>query len=403
MRKLKMLSIAAVMMVLGVAGVGCNGPSNANSSRQKALPEVGVVQVLPQTVTLSTTLPGRTAAFQMAEVRPQITGIIQKRLFTEGAAVKAGAVLYQIDPASYEAAYGIAKAEMARAEANRDSVRIREERYRKLVQDMAISRQEYDDTLSALKQSEAAIQATRASLEAARINLAYTRVKAPISGRIGRSSVSTGALVTANQEAALATIHQLDPIYVDVTRSASEILTLKRKLANGQLKKPARNEARVHLILETGDEYPLAGVLEFSEVSVDPTTGSVVLRSVFPNPDQILLPGMFVRARVVEGVAEHVLLVPQQGVSRNAKGEAVALIVDDSDTVTQRILKIDRAMGNSWLVSSGLLPGDRLILEGSQKVRPGQAVTVVVMEPAGAAEKSPAPLAKDLPPTRGGA
>jgi membrane fusion protein (multidrug efflux system) len=370
----------AVIMLLGWGVAGCKTKNNAEASKHTPNPEVGVVVVEAQSVALTTELPGRTSAYQVAEVRPQVSGIIQKRLFTEGSEVKAGEVLYQIDPATYKAAHSRAKAELARAEANLITLRLREKRYSELVNIHAISQQEYDDAHAALKQAEAEIEAARAALETAQINLDYTQVKAPISGRIGRSSVTTGALVISNQPAALATIHQLDPMYVDVTQSTSELLELRRKQASGRLKKNEAEKAKVRLVLEAGDVYPQQGILKFSDVNVDQSTGSVILRTVFPNPEQILLPGMFVRAVIGEGVTEQAILVPQQGVGRNPKGEAIALVVDENDTVEQRKVMIDRSISDKWLVSSGLSPGDRLIVEGSQKVRPGSKVKVVFIE-----------------------
>jgi membrane fusion protein (multidrug efflux system) len=335
------------------------------------------VVVQPQRITLTTELPGRTTAYLIAEVRPQVGGIIQKRLFTEGADVKAGEVLYQIDPAMYQAAFDSAKAALARVEANLITVRLKAGRYKELIAIKAISEQEYDDIVAAFKQVEADVEGAKASVETARINLAYTRVAAPISGRIGRSSVTTGALVTASQPTALATIQQLDPIYVDVTQSSAEILRLEQALASGQLKRSGANQAKVKLLLEDGTPYALGGALKFSEVTVDQSTGSITLRTVFPNPKHTLLPGMFVRAVIQEGIAAQAILVPQQGVSRNTKGESVALVVDDAGTVQQRMLALNRAIGNEWLVSSGLSAGERLIVEGMQKVRPGTAVKIV--------------------------
>jgi membrane fusion protein, multidrug efflux system len=394
---------AAMAMALGFGVTACDKQTSAEASRHAAPPEVGVVLVRAQNVALSTELPGRTSAYEVAEVRPQVSGIIQKRLFTEGADVKAGEVLYQIDPDSYHAAHSRAKAELARAEANVTSLRLREQRYRTLVTAKVISQQEYDDAQAALKQAEAEIGAGQAALKSARIDLDYTKVKAPISGRIGRSSVTTGALVTASQPAALATIHQLDPMYVDVTQSTAELLDLKRKLASGELKKKASDEAEVKLVLEAGNVYPHRGTLKFSDVSVDQTTGSVVLRTVFPNPEHILLPGMFVRAVVGEGVAEQAILVPQQGVSRNPKGEAVALVVNENGVVEQRKLTVDRAIGDQWLVSSGLSQGDRLIVEGLQKARPGAEVKVAVIEEGAAREGAKGQPMSSQEANRGGA
>jgi len=333
--------------------------------------------VQPQRVALTTELSGRTSAFLIAEVRPQVGGIIQKRLFTEGADVKAGEVLYQIDPAYYQAAYNSAKAALTRAEANLIPIRLRAERYQDLVKINAVSQQDYDDASAALKQAEADIEAGKAAVETARINLAYTKVTAPIFGRIGRSSVTDGALVTASQPAALATIQQLSPMYVDVTQSSAELLRLKQNLASGLLKSNGAAQAKVRLLLEDGSAYPLPGTLKFSEVTVDQSTGSVTLRAIFPNPNQTLLPGMFVRTIMEEGVSEHAILVPQRGVTRNPDGSAMVMVVGSEEKVEPRPIKVVRTVGDNWLVSEGLKAGDRIILEGLQKARPETPVKAV--------------------------
>jgi len=371
------LMTATAVLIGALILAGCNQNSTAKAPSQAGPPEVAVVEVKPQRVAINTELSGRTSAYLIAEVRPQVGGIIQKRFFTEGSDVKAGAVLYQIDPATYQAAYGSARAALARAEANVTSVRYRSERYKELVEIKAVSRQEYDDAVAALKQAEADIEAGKAAVETARINLAYTRVTAPISGRIGKSSVTVGALVTASQSVPLATIQQINPVYVDVTQSSATLLRLQQSMASGALKRDSANRAKVKLILEDGTPYPLEGTLQFQDVTVDPTTGSVILRVVFPNPKGILLPGMFVRAILEEGVNEQALLVPQQGVSRDPKGNPLALIADAEGKVQQRMLTLDRAIGDKWLVSDGLAPGDRVIVEGLQKVKPGVSVKVV--------------------------
>jgi len=349
-------------------------------------PEVGIVVIKPEKVSLTTELSGRTVPHLIAEVRPQVNGIIKKRLFTEGSDVKAGQVLYQIDPATYQAAFASAKAGQARVEASLVSVRLTEERYRDLVKIKAVSQQDYDNASAALKQVEADLAFAKAAVETARINLAYTSVAAPISGRIGRSTVTDGALVTANQPAALATIQQLDSMYVDVTQSTAELLKLKQNLAIGVMKKSS--SAQVKLLLEDGSAYPVAGTLKFSEVTVDQSTGSVTLRAVFPNPGQSLLPGMFVRGILEEGINENAILIPQRGVTRNPKGEAMVMIVGAEEKVELRPIKVVRTVGDSWLVSDGLKAGDRVILEGLQKARPGTQVKAV---PYGAkpAEKTP--------------
>ena len=315
----------------------CGKQNGAGGPMQSGPPEVAVMVVKPERVALTTELAGRTSAYLIAEVRPQVGGIIQKRLFTEGSDVKAGEVLYQIDPATYQAAYDSAKAALARAEANLIPVRLKAERYRELVKINAVSKQDYDDASAALKQAEADVEAGKAALETARINLAYTRVTAPISGRIGRSSVTDGALVTASQPAALATIQQLGSMYVDVTQSSAELLRLKQNLASGLLKSSGAAQARVKLLLEDGSAYPLPGTLKFSEVTVDQSTGSITLRAIFPNPKQTLLPGMFVRAILEEGVNEQAILVPQRGVTRNPAGNAMVMVVGAEEKVEPRV------------------------------------------------------------------
>lgn len=382
------LFLAAGLPMAALLMAGCGKQQAQAKTAPAAPPEVGVVVVKPQRVTLTSDLPGRTVPFFIAEVRPQVGGIIQKRLFTEGSDVKAGQVLYQIDPATYQAAYASAKAALARAEATLGTVRLKAQRYQELVKIKAVSQQDNDDAQATLKQAEADVAATKAAVETARINLAYTRVTAPISGRIGRSSVTGGALVTASQPAALATIQQLGSMYVDVTQSSAELLRLKQNLANGLLKNGGAAQARVKLLLEDGSAYPLPGTLKFSEVTVDQSTGSVTLRAVFPNPKQTLLPGMFVRAVMEEGINEQAILVPQRGVTRNPKGEALAIVVGAGEKAEQRPIKVVRTVGDSWLVSDGLKAGDRVIVEGLQRARPGTPVKAV---PFGSAPAAGAP------------
>ena len=371
------LKPAIVLMVLlcSLSLAACD--RSTQSQVPSPVPEVATVTVQPQKIMLTTELPGRTAPFRIAEIRPQVSGLLQKRFFREGSHVKAGQVLYQIDPAPFQAALDNALAGLGKAEANLPAVRLRAERYREVLADKAVSQQDYDDAAAALKQAQSEIQYWKAQVETARINLGYCRINAPITGRIGRSNVTEGAIVTAYQPVELATIQQLNPIYVDVPQSTTELLRLKRRLEDGRLKKYGTNQNRVKLILEDGTAYPQEGILQFRDVTVDPTTGSVILRVVFPNPEDVLLPGMFVQTVIKEGVNEQAILVPQQGVSRDRKGNPVALIVDASDNVRQRMLTLDRAIGDKWLVSAGLAPGDRLIVEGMQKVRPGGAVKVV--------------------------
>ena len=368
----RMLLIA---LLGGLLLIGCDRPKA--QAPPPSIPEVATVTVQPQQIVLTTELPGRTSAYRIAEIRPQVNGLIQKRLFTEGSDVKAGQVLYQIDPASFQAAYDNAKAALGRAEANVPPIRLRVERYKELLPDKAVSQQEYDDAAAALKQAEAEIEIWKAAAETARINLGYTRVTAPISGRIGKSSVTDGALVTAYQPVALATIQQLDPIYVDVPQSTSELLRLRRSLEGGRLNHDRTNQQKVRIILQDGTPYQQEGTLQFQDVTVDPTTGSVILRAVFPNPEGVLLPGMFVRGVAKEGVNEQAILIPQQAVSRDPKGNPLALIVDAESKVQQRMLTVDRAIDDKWLVTSGLAPGDRVIVEGLQKVRPGVPVKEV--------------------------
>lgn len=345
--------------------------SSAGCAQKKAPPrqepEVAVVHMHYEKVTITTELPGRTAAYRIAEIRPQVNGLILKRLFTEGAEIKTGDMLYEIDPAPFQAVYDKAKA-------NLPALQLRAERYKEALIDKAVSQQEFDDADAALKQAQA-------ELETARINLDYTRVISPINGRIGTSNVTEGAIVTAYQALPLATIQQLDPIYVDIPQSTTELLRLRRSLERGNLINDNKKyQEKVKLILDDGTPYPLDGMFQFQDITVEPTTGSVILRVIFPNPKGILLPGMFVRAVIIEGVDEHAILVPQQGVAHNPKGEAYALIVNNESKVEQRILTLDRAIGDKWLVSSGLNPGDKVIVEGVQRVRPGFSVKAVLFD-----------------------
>ena len=377
-----MLSLAATLVAGGLF-IGCG-----KKEQVKATSEVAVVTLQPERVAITFELPGRTSAFLVAEVHPQVNGIVQQRLFTEGADVKQGEVLYQIDPRPYQAAYDTAAAALARAEANLPAVRKRAERFKELVAVNAVGQQDYEDAAGALKQAEAEVQALKAGVESARINLGYTRITAPISGRTGKSNVTPGALAAAYQGPAFTTIQQLDQVYVDSPQSSSILLGIKRNLAANRIKGSAE-QAKVKLLLEDGTPYPQTGVLKFSDVTVDPSTGSQILRMLFPNPQHVLLPGMYVRAIVGEGVADQAILVPQQGVTRDPKGNAIAMVVDGSDKVEQRTLKVDRAIGSKWLITEGLNAGDRVILEGLQKIRPGVSVKVVPFgaKPAPAAAK----------------
>ena len=357
---------------------GCGQPATKGGPPQSG-PEVAVVTIQPKRLVITTELTGRTSANRVADVRPQVSGIIQKRLFVEGSDVKAGQVLFRIDPAPFQAVLDNASAALGRSEANLSANRSRADRLRELLADKAVSRQEYDDAAAVLKQVEADIRYWKAAVETARINLGYTSVTAPISGRIGRSSVTEGALVAAYQPMALATIQQLDPMYVDMPQSTTDLLRLRRRLEEGRLHNgKIRNNVR--LLLEDNSKYPLEGSLQFRDVTVDPTTGSVILRVIFPNPKGFLLPGMFVRAVVEEGVNEQAILIPQQAVSRNPKGEPLLFIVDAGGKVQQRMLILERAVVGEWLVSSGVSGGERVIVEGMQKVKPGVSVKAVFSE-----------------------
>ena len=349
--------------------------------------EVGVVTLAPSAVTLTRDLPGRISAFRVAEVRARVNGIVVKRLFTEGSDVKEGQPLFRIDPAPYRAAYDSARAQLSRAEARVASARVQAERYTELVAANAVSKQEHDDTITALKTAEADAAAGRAAVQAAQINLGYTTVTSPVSGRIGRSAVTEGAYVQAAQATLLATVQQLDPVFVDVTQSSSEVLQLRRDFASGRLERAAgREEAKVTLLHDDGKEYDVPGSLQFADVTVDPGTGSITLRALFANPRDELLPGMFVRARLAQGVSPQALLVPQRAVTRNTKGEPTALVVNGGK-VELRVLVTDRAVNDAWLVTSGVKPGEQVIVEGLQKVRPGAQVTTIE---AGAKQAVPA-------------
>jgi membrane fusion protein (multidrug efflux system) len=350
---------------------------------------VGVETLRSERVVLTMELPGRTAAYLIAEVRPQVNGIIQKRQFREGSDVAAGSLLYQIDPAPYEAAHDQARAALAVAEANLPAARLRAERLKGLVEIHAVGRQEYDDAAAALLRAEASVASARAAVASARINLSYTPLRAPISGRVGKSTVTVGALVTAYQPTPLAVIQQLDPIYVDVTQASADVLRLRRNLQSGRITHGGPKQSKVKLVLEDGTPYTREGQLQFRDVTVDPTTGSVVLRMVFPNPDATLLPGMYVRAVVEEGVRDKAVLAPQQGITRDAKGTARALVIGAQGKVEERTLVLDRPFGDRWLVTEGLEDGDQVIVEGLQKVRPGVAVKAVPASSGSAASGPP--------------
>ena len=384
------------LRLLFVVLFGCNSSPAAQQPPSRPPPEVGIVTLRPEAVTLQTELAGRTVASLVSDVRPQISGIIKARRFEEGALVKAGQVLYEIDPAMYRAAFQEATADLASAKATLEAARLKDERFAALAKIEGISKQEADDAHAAHELAKTGIAQKQAALEVARINLDYTAIKAPITGRIGKSSVTAGALVTANQPQALATIRSLDPIYVDLTQSSEARLRLRAQLGTGAVQ---AGSAKVKLKLGDGTVYDRDGTLEFAEVAVDEATGSVTLRATFPNPDGTLLPGMYVRAVLDQAVDTTAILAPQQGITHDAKGNATALVVGAGDKVEPRTLVADRAIGDRWLVTSGLAAGERLIVEGLNKVGPGMPVRPTEIKPgAQPAEAKPAagnPPAKD--------
>ncbi len=362
----------SALLLLGACGKKESPPGPPGG--MPGAPAVTVVTAQPESVPVTTELPGRTTPYLVAELRPQVSGIVKARLFREGSAVKAGEVLYQIDPATYQATFDSARANLARAEASLDAARVKAERYAELVKIEAVSKQANDEAAAALKQAQAEVSAARATLERARIDLAYTRVTSPISGRIGRSTVTPGALVTANQAEALATVQQLDPIHVDLTQSSAELLRMKRDFAAGTLRRAGENGVPVQLVLEDGSLYGREGKLAFSEVTVDPGTGSVTLRAVFPNPKGELLPGMYVRARLAQGTRDDVFLLPHAAVMRDPKGTASVMAVNAQNQAEVRPVKVAQSLGDKWVVTEGLAAGDRVIVEGLQRVKPGAPV-----------------------------
>jgi len=381
-------AVAVLTISLSLALAGC-GHKQQQGGGFGGPAEVGVVTMKTEPVSLDIELSGRTSAFLVSDVRPQVGGIIQARLFTEGSNVKKGQPLYQIDPATYRASLASAEAGLAQAQATLTSARLKADRYKDLVTINAVSRQDNDDAQAAWKQAAANVAAQQAAVQQARINLDYTRVTAPVSGRIGKSSVTPGALVTASQATALATVQDLSQIYVDVPQSAADLLKLRAQLAKGQL--DAAGNLDVTLTLDDGSTYPLTGKLQFSDVTVDPGTGSVNLRALFPNPNDTLLPGLYVRAHLAKGVAPQGMLVPQAAVSRNTKGEATVFVVGPSNKAVQRVIGVGQTVGDNWLVTGGLSPGERVIVEGLQKVHPGADLKPV---PAGSPSAPPAGAAQ---------
>jgi membrane fusion protein (multidrug efflux system) len=363
------------ILLCSLSLTACNREPQARPA--PPMPEVSTVTVVEQSILLTTELPARTTPFRIAEIRPQVSGLIQKRLFTEGTELSVGQALYQIDSAPLKAALANAKAALGRAEANLSALQLRANRYQEALMDKSVSQQDADNAQAALKQTQADIAYYKASVETAQINLGYATISAPISGRIGKSMVTDGAIVTAYQPTSLATIQQLDPMYVDIPISTQSLAQLKHGSAQNVTDNPLNT---VQLKLEDGSLYPIEGTLQFQDISVEPSTGSVLLRAIFPNPEGTLLPGMFVRAIVKESLNQQAILIPQQTVARDPKGNPITLIVDTNGSVAQRSLSIDRPVGNQWLVTAGLQAGEHIIAEGMQKVRPGSTVKEVPFE-----------------------
>ncbi|MGY8562006.1 multidrug efflux RND transporter periplasmic adaptor subunit SmeD [Stenotrophomonas rhizophila] len=382
--RLPALSLAVALALSACGGGEQQGPQGGPG-------QVTVATLKPGQVSLTRELPGRTNAFLVAEVRPQVSGIVAKRLFTEGGLVSAGQPLYQVDDASYRAEANSARAQLARAEATANASRLSAKRITELAKVDAVSQQDLENAVAAQKQAEADVGAARAALDAANVTLGYARITAPISGRIGKSSVTQGALVSAGQADPLATVQQLDPIHVDLTQSASELLQMRRDLSSGRLQD--NQSLPVTILLDDGSEFEHKGTLQFSEVSVDPTTGSYALRVTVANPDHVLMPGMYVRARVGSGVRDNALLVPMQGIARDAKGDTTAMVVGKENKVEVRPVKVSRAVGSAWLVEDGLKAGDKVIVEGLQKIQPGMPVQATEMGAAPATPAAPAAAA----------
>ena len=403
---MKLHSLFSLFLMLSACGKDDAARANSNATPQVV--EVGVFTVEAKPLLLTRELPGRTSAFRVAEVRARVNGIVQKRFFKEGSDVKADEKLFQIDPAPYQAALESAQAQLARAEAAAESTKSLAERYTQLIQTNAVSRQEYDDAIAKQKSAIADVAAARAMVKTARINVDYTVVKAPIAGRIGRSDVTEGAYVQQSTATLLATVQQLDQVYIDLTWSSADLMKLRRSIESGELQS-VDGAAKVTVVLEDGREYAQQGTLQFADVSVDQTTGSVALRAIVPNPKAELLPGMFVRARIDEGSKAEALLVPQRAVTRDQNGRPIALVVDKTGKVERRQLETDRAIGDSWLVTKGLAVGDQVIIEGLQKARPGATVKTVPAKQADAkaptqgGSATPAPTGSATPAATGSA
>jgi membrane fusion protein (multidrug efflux system) len=376
----RVLTLAMVAVAATTVLSGCS----KSAKKPPPTPEAGYIVVQTQAVPLTVELAGRTAAYETSEVRPQISGIVRERLFTEGSVVQKGQTLYRIDPSLYRAAAAQAQANLQNANAVQVAANARANRYRPLAKIEAVSQQDLTDAAAAASQAGAGVAQNRAALETANINLRFTKIEAPITGRIGRSLVTTGALVTSAQTDPMTTIQRLDPMFVDIQQSSADLLALRRALASGGL---GSSSAAVKLTLEDGSEYGPMGTVQFAEAMVDPNTGSVTLRARFPNPNGLLLPGMYVRAKMAQGTANSAMLIPQQGLSRDPKGGATVLVVGPNNTAVQRSVQADRAIGSQWLVTSGLKPGDRVITEGLIRIKAGQAIKPV---PAGS-KPAPAP------------
>lgn len=364
------------LLALNMAACQSSDSEDAQQNTQQAAPKVDVVSLIPQTVTIKTELPARTVAFRQAEVRPQVNGIIENRLFEEGADVKAGQQLYQIDEAPFQAALQMAKAELARAQANIQSTKARADRFKGLIDNKAISQQDYDDAQASYLQAQAEVSVAQANIQTAEINLRYTKVNAPIDGRIGRSNITEGALVTAQQESPLTTITQTDPIYVDISQASKEVLRLRRQLLSGRISE--EDAAQVKLKLEDGSTYQHQGELQFSEVNVNEDTGSLVMRAKFPNPDGLLLPGMYVKTEINEGTMPDAILVPHKAVMFSREGTASVMLVNDENIVEQRPIEVRQSIEHNWLVSDGLSGGEKVVVEGLQKIAVDSAVEIEI-------------------------
>lgn len=372
---MKRIYLTSAMSILALCLAACSDGQPTASNAPKGETEVNVMALMPGSIPITSELPGRTVAFNTAEIRPQVSGLIKSRAFIEGTDVKQGDLLYEIDAASYDAAAQSARATLERAQAAERNAQTKTDRLKKLSDQQAISSQDYEDAELALGQAKADVASANAAIRTAEINVDRTRIRATIDGRIDRSTVNMGALVTAEQTTALTTIRQLDPIYVEVTEPSERVLQFRQATSSGSLKAAAAPV--VHLTLEDGSTYPQTGELQFSEASISETSGTVIVRAIFPNPNHLLLPGMYVRARIDVGVVENSYLVPQRSVTRNADGEAIAKVVAAAGKVEQRILKVNRSAGSNWVVTGGIDQGDRLIVEGGQKAEIGQAVKTV--------------------------